>query len=165
MLCYSNNAIKRRVQREMICLQTCQSKVKVFFGVIVRLTWLSNLSFLTARKRKFWIGKRITLVHSQTNVARASNIFYTVQCSTYRQQTAVAKLHNYFKIELFEKTENKNWFQQRKVAEGNDAPRDQLGTVRLVSSISRPVLLIGGWLVGWVFRLVLLAPVVASCST
>ena len=37
--------------------------------------------------------------------------------------------------------------------------------MRLVSSISRPVLLIGGRLVGWFLRLVLLAPVVVSCST
>ena len=34
----------------------------------------------------------------------------------------------------------------------------------MVSSSSRPVLLIGGRLIGWFLRLVLLAPVVASCS-
>ena len=45
-LCYSDYIIKRRVQREMICLQTDQSKVKGFFNVIVRLTWLSNITFL-----------------------------------------------------------------------------------------------------------------------
>ena len=65
------------------------------------------------------------------------------------------------------KTENKNEnrFHQRKAAEGDGTLRDQPGTVRLVSSNSRPVLLIGGRLVGWFLRLVLLAPVVVSCST
>ena len=56
-----------------------------------------------------------------------------------------------------------------KVAEGDDAPRDQLGTVRLVSSISRPVLLIDTRLVGCFLRLIpskkLLALVVVSHST
>ena len=46
-LCYSNNAIKRRIQREVIYIPTDQSKVKVFFNVIVRLTLLSTIPFLT----------------------------------------------------------------------------------------------------------------------
>ena len=37
-LCYSENATKGRVQREMICLQIYQSKVVRFFDVIVGLT-------------------------------------------------------------------------------------------------------------------------------
>ena len=47
----------------------------------------------------------------------------------------------------------------------NDAPRDHSGTVHLVSSNSRPVLLIGRRLVGWFLRLSPLAPVVVSYST
>ena len=43
-------------------------------------------------------------------------------------------------------------FTENKVAE-RDAPRDQLNTVCLVSSISRPVLVIDGQLVGQVLRL------------
>ena len=57
----------------------------------------------------------------------------------------------------------------RKAAEGDDAPRDQPGTVRLVGSMSRPVLLIGVRRVGWFLRLVLgnkpLALVVVLYST
>ena len=136
-LCYSNNAIKRRFQREMICLQIDQSKVKGFFDGIVGLTWLSNLSFLTG------LEKREILNWEAYNTCTLTNM-------QYRQQTAVARVHNYLRIELFEKTvnTNENWFHQRKAAEGDDAPRDQPGTVRLVSSNSRPVLLIGGRLVG-----------------
>ena len=37
-LCYFDNSIKGRVQLEMICLQTDQSKAMRFFSVIVRLT-------------------------------------------------------------------------------------------------------------------------------
>ena len=37
-LCYPGNAIKGRVQLEMICLQTDQSRVMRFFNVVVRLT-------------------------------------------------------------------------------------------------------------------------------
>ena len=85
-----------------------------------------------------------------------------VQAADCRKSTQI--IHHYFKIELFEKTGNKNGFYQRKATVGDDAPRDQPGTVRLVSSISRPVLLIGGRLVGWFLCLVLLAPVVVSCS-
>ena len=82
-------------------------------------------------------------------------------------RTSTQIIHHYFKIEVFEKTDNKteNGFHQREAAEADDAPRDQPGTVRLVGSISRPVLLIGGRLVGWFRRLVLLAPVVVSCSS
>ena len=36
-LCYSANAIKGRVQLEIICLQTDQSKVMRFFSVVVGL--------------------------------------------------------------------------------------------------------------------------------
>ena len=46
-LCYSDNAIKGRIRLEMTCLQTDQSKLMRFFNVIVRLTWLSNIPFLT----------------------------------------------------------------------------------------------------------------------
>ena len=37
-LYYSENAIKGGVQREIMCLQTDQSKVMRFFNVIIRLT-------------------------------------------------------------------------------------------------------------------------------
>ena len=82
-------------------------------------------------------------------------------------RTTTQIVYRYFKTEIIRKTDNKtyNWFHQRKAAEGGDGSRDQPGTVRLVSSYSRPGLLIGGRLVGWFLRLVLLAPVVISCST
>ena len=84
-------------------------------------------------------------------------------------QAAVARIHYYSRMELFENNskQKRERFHQRKAAEGDDAPRDQPGTVRLVSSISRPVLLIGGR--GWFLRLIPgnkpLAPVVVSYST
>ena len=94
-------------------------------------------------------------------------IFSTQSSADYCRKNS-PRIHYYFRIELFEKTVNKNdnCFHQRKAAGGDDAPRDQLGTVRLVSSISRSVILIGGRLVGWFRRLVPghkpLAPVVVS---
>ena len=75
----------------------------------------------------------------------------------------------YFKWSFakWQQTTRKIDFSKDNTAE-RDAPRDQLNTVCLVSSISRPVLLIGGQLVGLFLSLVprnkLLTPV-ASYST
>ena len=146
----------------MICLQTDQSKVKFFFDVIVRLTGFEKTEIL---------NRETYNICTLTNKRRFVQVIFSTQSSAVQVADCCRKntqrIHHYFKIELFEKTENKNEnrFHQRKAAEGDYAPCDQPGTVRLVSSISRPMLLIGGRLVGRFLRLVLLAPVVVSCST
>ena len=77
----SNDAIKRRVQRETICLQTDQSKVKGSFNGL--LDWVT-ICFLLGmiENRKFWIDKRIELnlyTYKQTFLC-ASN--FSPQCSS-----------------------------------------------------------------------------------
>ena len=105
-----------------------------------------------------------------TNERRFEQVIFSTQQSSAGCRLLSQEYITTF-IELFEKTVNKNEnrFHQQKAAEVDDAPRDQLGTVRFVSSISRPVLLIGGRLVGWFLRFVpgnkSLAPVVVSYST
>ena len=71
-----------------------------------------------------------------------------VMMSTAQITTAVTRIY-YFRVELFEGTANKNEtdFSNDKAAE-RDESRGQLDTVCLISSISRPVLLISGRLVG-----------------
>ena len=77
-----------------------------------------------------------------TNKRRFWQVIFSTQCSADCCRKSLPRIHHYFRIEVFEITVNKNEniFHQRKAAEGDDAPRDQLGTVRLVSSISRPAL-------------------------
>ena len=71
--------------------------------------------------------------------------------------TAVIIIY-YFRIELFEGKVNgkktNSDFTNGKTVEGDDAPPGQLDMVCLVSSISRPVLLIAGRLVGYFLCLV-----------
>ena len=84
------------------------------------------------------------MTHKQTSLEQ-------VMVSTVQIATAVTRIY-FFRIELFEGTVNrkkkKTDFTNGKAVEGHDAPPGQLDIVCLVSSISRPVLLIGGRLVG-----------------
>ena len=102
-LCYSNNAIKRQVQREMICLQTDQSNIKLFFYVIVRLTGLEKTEILN--------GKTYNIC-TLTNKRRFEQIIFSTQSSAVQVADCCRKntqrIRHYFKIELFEKTEHKN---------------------------------------------------------
>ena len=74
-LCYSDNAIKGRVQLEMFCLQTDQSKVMRFFNVIVRLTWLSNIPFLTALEKMKIMNRERT--YTLTNERRFEQLIFS----------------------------------------------------------------------------------------
>ena len=99
-LCYSNNATKRRVQRERICLQTDQSKVKgFFFDVIVRLTGLEKAEMLN---RKTY--NTCTL----TNKCRFVQVVFSTWSSADCCRKNSPRTHHYFRIELFEKIVSKN---------------------------------------------------------
>ena len=138
---------------------------EVFLSWSSGLLTCSNMPFLSVLKNKpkFWIEKRsiLRLVWNdgmtctlQTNVAWANS---------------GDSIEPLLLIELCEGTANKAKidFTNDKAAE-EDAPHGQQDTVCLASSISRPVLLIGGRLVGRFLRLVprnKLFTSVASCST
>ena len=73
MRCYSNNALKRRVQREIISLQTDQSKVKaVFFDVIVQLNGLEKTEIL---------NRETYNTCTLTNKRRFVQVVFSTQCS------------------------------------------------------------------------------------
>ena len=100
-LCYTNNAIKRRVQKEVICLQTDQNKFKVFFDVIVRRTWLSNISFLTGLEKMETLNRE--RIYTFTSKRRFAQTIFSTQSSADYCRKNSSRIYHYFRIELFEK--------------------------------------------------------------